>query len=337
MIRHSLVVGVDDLATYDGAVVCRDVTVDLPTGSRTIRRGTPVDAPLRSQLALRPGVRVDVLYPDPGDVEQPEVSRRVANLLVGEGVTSEPPHQGQVIVRAARAGVARIRGETVRRLNATESVLVATALDGRVVKPAETIVVIKAARLWVSAEDTAIALAVVDKPATVRVAGFRAQRAAFIAGPRTRVGNIETAAANLGRALGRFGTRLVDTRQISDDPDTIKSTYRQQVDAGVEIILIAGSIVLDPGDPFLVALEAAGGRTTCLGAPVDPGTMFWVGYLDRTVLMGLASCEMYGRLSVLDLILPYAAAGERVDSGLLAELGYGGLLDQTFTARQSAL
>ncbi|HLZ07036.1 MAG TPA: hypothetical protein VKT80_00470, partial [Chloroflexota bacterium] len=132
MFRRSLIVGVDDFASYDGAVVCRDLTIDLQSGTRTIRRGTPVKPSLRQELAAHSGLQLDVLCPDPGDVEQPEVSRLVADRLVGPGVSTDPPHQGQVIVRAANPGVARVRGETIRRLNATESVLVATSLDGRV-------------------------------------------------------------------------------------------------------------------------------------------------------------------------------------------------------------
>jgi hypothetical protein len=240
-----------------------------------------------------------------------------------------------VIVHAARPGVARIRGDMVRQINARRAVLVASALDGRVVETGDAVAVVKAAGLWLSGADLAGTLDLIAEPAAVRVAAFRARRAGFLAGPRTRVGNIDVAAGNLRVALARFGTDLVEIRQIDDDPAAIATAYREMVDSGIEIILIAGSIVLDPGDPFLVALSSAGGRTTCLGAPIDPGTMFWVGYLENTALLGLASCEMYGRISVLDLVLPYAAAGEAITSDLLAELGYGGLLDQTFGARQS--
>lgn len=335
MIRRSLVVGTDDLARFDGAVVCRDLKIELASGTRTIRRGTMVDLALRQALATQTGVTLDLLFPEPGDVEQPEASRRVAAALVGDGASADPPHQGQVIVHAARTGVARVQGDIVRLVNAQRAFLVATALDGRVVESGDTLAVVKAARLWLSAAEVDNTLAAIDRPATIRVAAFRARRAAFIAGPRTRVGNIEVASENLQRVLARYGTDLVATRQIDDDPGTIASVYREQVAAGVEIILIAGSIVLDPGDPFLVALAAAGGRTTCLGAPIDPGTMFWVGYLEDTVILGLASCEMYGRVSVLDLVLPYAVAGQPVSSDLLADLGYGGLLDQTFSARQT--
>ena len=49
---------------------------------------------------------------------------------------------------------------------------------------------------------------------------------------------------------------------------------------------------------------------------------------------GLASCELYGRTSVLDLMLPYALAREPITAPLLAQLGYGGLLGNTMRARR---
>jgi hypothetical protein len=64
--------------------------------------------------------------------------------------------------------------------------------------------------------------------------------------------------------------------------------------------------------------------------------MFWVAYAGDVPILGLASCEMYGRLSILDLLLPYALAGEPITRGLLADLGYGGLLHTTQTARGAA-
>ncbi|MGH2460812.1 MAG: hypothetical protein ACRDIY_18300, partial [Chloroflexota bacterium] len=63
-------------------------------------------------------------------------------------------------------------------------------------------------------------------------------------------------------------------------------------------------------------------------------TMFWVADAGRTLFLGLASCELYGRRSVLDLVLPYAAAKEPISASLLADLGHGGLLEQTFAARR---
>jgi hypothetical protein len=273
-----------------------------------------------------------VVVPELGEIEQPEASRRVAEVAVGSGVGAEPPHQGQVVVKAATAGVLRIRGDAVAEINRRGAVLLATSLEGRVVRPDETVAVIKAASLWTSLAEVDLARRLIGSEPLLRVAPFRVTRAAFLAGSRVRLANVNLATESLGRTLERYGARVVDARQVADDATAIAANYHELIESGAQIILIGGSIVLDPGDPFIVAAESIGGELTCRGAPIDPGTMFWVAYVGSTAILGLASCEMYGRLSVLDLALPFVLAGERVDRDLLATLGYGGLLEQTYSA-----
>lgn len=331
MIRHTLIAGRDDLSQFDGAALARDVV--LPAGG-TIRRGAVLDAALRARLEAGPGVAVTLLQPEAGEISQGEASRRIAEAIAGAGVRNEPPHQGQVLARAAVDGLARITPSKIEAMNRVGSVLLATSLDGRIVKADEVLAVVKATRLWVDEQDVQATLAAGGSKASLRVAPFTVQKAAFLAGKRIRSVNFDQAVPNLESVLGRFGTRLVATEHLEDTPEAITAAYRRQLERGAEVVLVAGSIVLDPGDPYMVAIEELGGQIVCQGAPIDPGTMFWVGEVGGAVFLGLASCELYGRLSVLDLILPYALAHEPITPDLLAQLGYGGLLDQTFTARR---
>ncbi|HEX5417757.1 MAG TPA: hypothetical protein VFZ25_19030 [Chloroflexota bacterium] len=331
MIRHCLTTGHHDLTPFDGAALARDVIV--PAGG-TIRRGAILDSALRTRLDAAPGLTVVVVIAEPDEIAQGEASRRVAAALVGPGAHAEPPHQGQVIVRAATTGLARIAPETVEAVNRAGSILLATSLDGRIVKPDDVLAVVKAARLWVSEKDVADALAVIPAEPAFRVAPFTVREAAFIAGQRIRPANFDLAVPNLEAALTRRGAHLAATEHLTDQPAEILAAYRRQIERGAGVILVAGSILLDPGDPYVVAVEELGGQITCQGAPIDPGTMFWVGEVGDTVFLGLASCELYGRLSILDLILPYALAQEPITPALFAQLGYGGLLEQTAAARR---
>jgi hypothetical protein len=284
-------------------------------------------------LTRQPGLRLEVVQPEPGEVTQPEASRLIAEAVTGSGLVAEPPHQGQVLVRAAIDGLLRVRGSGVVEANALGAVLLVTALDGRRVTVGKAVALVKAASLWVGlAELDRTRVKIGDSP-LLHVAPFVVREAAFLAGPNVRKANVTAAAASLGRTLGRFNTSLIAAEQVMDDPPAIASAYHRLQHAGAEVILIGGSIVLDPGDPFLVAVELLGGEIVCRGAPVDPGTMFWVARVGSGILLGLASCEMYGRLSVLDLILPFALARETITPELFAELGYGGLLEQTYRAR----
>lgn len=331
MIRRELVIGVDDLARVDGAVVTRDFS--LGPGAGVIRRGTVVDASTRAMVANLVGRRLIVTLAEPGEVGQPEASGRLAATIIGPGIHAAAPHQGQVILSAARDGLARVDARAVDRINRAGPALIATTLDGRVLRAGETVAVVKAARLWVASDALDRVEQLVGNRTVLQVAPFRARRAAFLVGARIRSANVVAAEESLGATLGRFGSVLGESARVPDDPDVIATAMSAQISRGASILLVAGSIVLDPGDPFLAAVERLGGEVVCRGAPIDPGTMFWVANLGPAVCFGLASCEMYGRRSVLDLVLPYALADQAIDDDLIAGFGYGGLLDQTFGAR----
>ena len=106
-------------------------------------------------------------------------------------------------------------------------------------------------------------------------------------------------------------------------------------------MLIFGLQQLLPGDPAVVLA----------GEDRDPNVVAYLheklhldeplpvryGYWLRGVVQGDLGESMRVQQPVLDLILPYALAREPITPGLFAELGYGGLLQQTFSARQSDL
>ncbi len=334
VIRRTFTVGVDDLTAAIGALVCRDLPLATGAGPASIRRGAIVDDTLCSTLAKHSGARLEVVVSEPGELEQGEASLQFARSIVGDGLTVDPPHQGQCVVRAMTTGVLRVCSNRVARVNRHCAILLVTALDGRVVDEADTVAIVKAAQLWTPLAELERARRLAGPRPFLRVAPFTARFAGFLAGPRIRPTNFAMAAENLRGLLGSFGVDLVTAQRVSDDIPSIVTAYRQCLDLGAEIILIGGSIVLDPSDPFVVALEEIHATLECRGAPIDPGTMFWVAYAGPTVLFGLASCELYGRRSILDLVLPYAVAKEPITHALLADLGYGGLLDQTFAARR---
>jgi len=335
MIRRSVTPATGDFESVRGSIVCRDVSITSPTESITIRRGALVDEALWQTVAGDPSATLDVVIPEDGEIEQGETSWTFAQSIAGENVVVERPHQGQCILRAATPGLLRVSGTQVSRVNRRGTILLATALDGRVVTEGDTLAIVKAASLWTRSEDLRRSLRISRREPIFRVARFIARSAAFLAGSRIRSRNFSIAQSNLRRMLGSFGGNLALTRQIADDPDTISHEYRKAMALGADVVLVGGSIVLDPGDPFVVALEGVGGRLVCRGAPVDPGTMFWVAYAGSTVFLGLASCELYGRKTVFDLVLPYVMAKEELSTTLLGELGYGGLLAQTFAARRT--
>ncbi|MDI3341424.1 MAG: hypothetical protein QJR03_12920 [Sphaerobacter sp.] len=334
MQRRTFRVG-HDPAALPGAVLCRDLTVTTVHPPLTLRRGTPLADALTRLPPQVAGITLEVVVPGPGDLAQPEASLALARGLAGPGIELEGPHQGQVNLHASGFGLLRVAASAVTRVNRTGAALVATALDGRVVQAGETVGIVKAPALFLPRAAVERAVARARGQALLRVAPFRATRVGLLAGTRIRPANLRVAERQMANTLERFGARLLAPRHLdADTPAGIGAAYRELLAAGAEVILVAGSIVLDPGDPFLRALRHVGGRLVRRGAPVDPGTMFWAAYAGDVPFFGLASCELYGRTSVLDLLLPYALAREPIDRQLMAEVGYGGLLRETQAARR---
>lgn len=325
----------DDPADFAGAVLRRDLSVAVEGRSITVRRGTTLEEALARLPAGSGRPEVSVIVPDAGDIAQPDASLMLAIGIVGSGIEVEPPHQGQVTLRAGGSGLLRVSRAAVARLNRSGVAMVATALDGRVVERGETVAVVKAPVLYVARARVERAIDRARQEPPIRIVPFSARRVAIVAGSRIRPKNLEQASKHLAANLAQFGADLVITRHLAnDDVRAIRDVYRALLDAGAEVVLVAGSIVLDPDDPFMVAARGVGGRFVCRGAPIDPGTMFWLAYAGEVPFLGLASCELYGRTSILDLLLPFTLARERVSPGLMAELGYGGLLAETQAARR---
>lgn len=319
---------------YPGAVLCRDLQMRFDEQRVSLRRGTSLNEALEQLPEGAGNPELHFLVPDEGDITQEAASERVAKQIVGEGLESTEPHQGQVDLRAADDGVLRINPDIVTNLNKSRLVLVATSLDGRVVESGETVAIVKASELLVASDELDRLIATHSGEPAIQVLPFTRHKVALIAGDRIREANLKVSSKHLAAGLERFGAELSEVRKIADDPDEIAGVYRELLDAGIELILVAGSIVLDPEDPYLTALEQIDAELIRRGAPIDPGTMFWVARKGDTPFFGLASCEMYGKLSIIDLFLPYALAGETIDNDLISQLGYGGLLNHTHVARR---
>ena len=94
---------------------------------------------------------------------------------------------------------------------------------------------------------------------------------------------------------------------------------------GADMILITGGMSVDPDDLTPAAIKKAGADIKFYGAPVLPGAMFLLGYLDGNIpIMGLPGCVMYYKTSIFDLIIPRVMAREYLTKEDIIKLAYGG-------------
>lgn len=306
-----------------GSVVGRVLTHDLGRG---LRKGTVLEAEDVEALSGVPEVHLVEL--DEGDVHEDEAARRLGRAIAGPGTRVEGPVQSQVRLVATTRGLVRVNRDAVERLNHLPAVGVFTLMDGQAVDAGEEVAGAKVTPVAVAGFllKEAERVAAGSRP-IVRVDAFRPLRTLVVVTERLKPRARTMFAEAVGRKLGWYGAELLSVREVARSGDAVRDAYEDARRQGADVVLFAGASSIDPLDAAYAELEAAGGELLRQGAPAHPGSMLWLGRLDSTVVLGVASCAGFGKNTSLDLVLPYVFAYGEADELDFARLGYGGLIE----------
>lgn len=125
--------------------------------------------------------------------------------------------------------------------------------------------------------------------------------------------------------LAVYGCEMVFHKVCDDDPAGITAAILEAKAAGCELIFTTGGMSVDPDDRTPLAIKNTGADIITYGAPVLPGAMFLVSYLDGVPVCGLPGCVMYAKRTIFDLLLPRLLADDAITAEDIARLGEGGL------------
>lgn len=316
-----------------GAVVAEEVRLD---GKRRFHKGQRLtEADLTDLPRLDRSIHLVGL--DPDEVHEDEAGLRLARAVAGQGIELRGPVQSRVNLVSAHKGLMRIDRDAVIAINELPGMAVFTLPDRMAVLPGTVLagakitpVAIDGATL-AEAEALAAGLASAGRP-VVQVKPFRP----LCVGVVTTEGLADSARdrfqAAVRQKIAWFGGEVLGFVDLKDDADHVAAEIEAMVGIGADVILTGGGNTIDPLDPSLLALPLIGAEMVKFGAAAHPGSMFWLAYMPSAggdiPIFNLASCSLYSRATVADLVLPWVFAGERVTLRDLAELGVGGLLDK---------
>ena len=125
--------------------------------------------------------------------------------------------------------------------------------------------------------------------------------------------------------LAEYGCEMTYHKTCDDDPAGITAAILEAKAAGCEMIFTTGGMSVDPDDRTPLAIKNTGAEIITYGAPVLPGAMFLVSYLDGVPVCGLPGCVMYAKRTIFDLLLPRLLADDPITAEDIARLGEGGL------------
>jgi molybdopterin biosynthesis enzyme len=219
------------------------------------------------------------------------------------------------------------------RLNRLPGVAIFTLEDRIPVVPGKIVTGVKVTPVAVAEATLLEAEAIAAEGPVVQVAPFHPLRVGVISteGPDWRVR--DRFQASVAQKIGWYGGSVIGFSDLPRDAEVIAAEIDRLEGEGADLVLAAGGNTIDPLDPTLRALDVAGAEIVRFGAPAHPGSMFWLAYRGMLPIFNLASCSMFSKATIADVVLPWIMTGERVEPDTLAGLGFGGLLDRGMTFR----
>jgi len=316
-----------------GAIVCEEVKAG---GRRLFHKGHRLTDPDLAALArVEQPVALVRLAAD--EVHEDDAARRLAAAMAGPDLggtlSAKGPAQSRVNLFAATKGLLRVDGAAILAMNRLPGVAVFTMPDRLPVLPGKMVAAAKITPVAIPEATLREAEAIARGAATVRLQPFRPLAVGVVStegmSDRLRQRFQET----VRRKIGWYGGTVHGFAEVPDDAAAVASAIEAMLGAGADLILSAGGNTMNPLDPALQALPRVGAVLVKAGAPVHPGSMFWLAYRGEAPILNLASCSMYSKATIVDLVLPRVMAGERVTLDDVAGIGVGGMLDRDMAWR----
>jgi hypothetical protein len=306
------------------AILPADIRLDGKRRFRKSHRFTADDLP----DLMRVDHPVNLVKLEPGDVHEDDAGIALAEAIAGPGVMRRNPVQSRVNLIADRKGLLRVDREAVIALNRIDGISVFTLIDGIAVVPGKMLAGAKISPIAVSQATLDAAVELASRSPVVQVKPFTPKRIAVVSTDGLEGKVRDRFQEAVVTKMGWFGSTVTGFTDLVDKPDHVADAIEAVIDEGAEIVLTGGGNSLDPLDPTIRALKEMDAQVVKFGAPAHPGSMFWLAYKGKTPIFNLASCSLYSRSTVSDIVLPWIMADERVQLDDMAGIGYGGLLDR---------
>lgn len=314
-----------------GAVLMHDMTQIIPGVSKgpRFRKGHIVqeeDIPVLLSMGKE---HIYVWNQVPGLIHENEAAERLAKAVAGPGLAFSETKEGKVNLIAEFNGLLYASEEGILALNSLEYVVLATLHNFRPVKKGDKIAGTRVVPLMVEEKviTEAERIAREFSEPILQVRPLRSYKIGVVTtGSEVYHGRIKDKFGPVLRTKAeKLGSVIIGQSFADDDVSMIQAKIREHIHQGAEMIFVTGGMSVDPDDLTPTAIRGMGADLVTYGAPVLPGAMFLLAYLDGIPVMGLPGCVMYSRTTVFDLVVTRILAGERLTRQDIAKYGHGGL------------
>ncbi len=265
---------------------------------------------------------------DHSGVHEDEAAQRIAAAAMGPGIYRTAPSEGKVNLKAAADGLLVVDLAALDEVAGIESVVFSTLHSYTLVAKDRTVAGAKVVPLVV-AEDTVASV----EAACARlgpVVGVRPLApltvGIVVTGREVATGRIKDAFGPILTAkVAALGGSVAGIAIATDETAAIEGAIRAHMEAGVDLVLVSGGMSVDSDDVTPTAISSVTTEVVSYGSSVLPGAMFMTAYAGTTPVFGVPACGMFNKVTMLDLLLPRAFAGIKIDRAMLRSMAHGGL------------
>lgn len=329
------------IAAAEGKILGHNIAG--PDGRRAFRKGKPLTAEDIGRLRELGRETIYVAELEAGDIDEDTAAKRIATAGMGQNMYLSKALTGRANMYADTLGIFRVDEERLMQVNMCEAVTLGTLPNHSVVAPRKMVATLKI--IAYAIPDTVVREAeVLSRQVTINSEQSRPiMRVDAL--PERKVGLIlsgslsakEKIVSSFEKALRprleMWGSKLVDVGFVPLEDERGEQELAELIDQYVkqkalDMVLLAGeTAIMDRHDIAPRAVERAGGRITCFGAPVDPGNLLMLARHGDVPIVGAPGCSRSPKLNIVDLVIPRLLVGDYLTKMDIVRLGHGGMIE----------
>ncbi|MCS6941133.1 MAG: molybdopterin-binding protein [Roseiflexaceae bacterium] len=296
------------------------------------RRLTVDDAARLRALGIAT-VRVAVL--EPGDVHEDEAAQRLADAVRRPGVVPTDAVHSRVNLLAETDGVVEVDVDALLAINEIDGLTIATLPNHALVRERKRVATIKIIPFAIPEASIQQAERIgAEAGGVIGVRRLLQRRVGvlLVVSPEARERITRLVLPAIEARVTELGSTIAAVRYAGLDEAEVAEGIAALHASGCDLLITAGETsIMDRDDVTPQGIRMAGGRIEHYGAPVEPGNLLLLAYLDDGTkqgvpILGAPGCVRSRATNIVDLLLPRLLAGERVTRRAIVELGHGGLL-----------
>ncbi len=261
-------------------------------------------------------------------VHEDAAAESFARAMAGNGVYPQiPPMEGRVNLKASVDGMLMVNKQNLLAFNLIPQVMCASRQGFMLVKKDTVIAGTRAIPLYLSRSAFNKAMQVLNLGPLFEVLPLISKKVGLlITGTEIFDGVIQDRFQPIiTDKVHKLGSQVYKSVICPDDQERIKSELLELLDAGCDLIVTTAGLSVDPDDLTRRAIQEAGAMDILYGAPILPGDMTMLAWINSVPLIGVPACALYFKTTGFDLLLPRILAGHKITRLDLAQMAEGSL------------